>query len=1238
MFSLHLLKKERSEDGRVMVDKKFASLLENLKVEDPWLPPKTWESIRCESGVHSFPKSNQPLCHLSTLSESSLVRLAMNAMQGAKSSLVSIQKLSAIFSCDPADRTFLQIPNLWNRASSTPSLANLLLSIGCTGSLVFLLRAFVDYFTNMNLCQTQIHQDHQFPPFTLVNQAFAVAVGKILEGYICGLDTIHASVVLRRSSKHVDLPLPGCLKNVVHSEITLLEFYLHIKELKTQIEALASICNLQKWALCFSDTAFEDLITEATSEFRNFCRGGNLLTFLFAQLQVADPAHCTLLKFLFLQSCEPYCGFIRSWIFKAEIHDPYKEFIVENMECLPPKSHVKAGNSVDSPLASVKVRDGVPVPGFLKDFLVPLVRAGQQLQVLLKLLEMCIHVADGEHSCDDFLPCWSGFSSSSLSYSSPLAFSKDVIEAMVLARENYYKRMNEKIESLLSSLEVRYQQVAMCASVPSFDNGGGTLDKLGQIMSENEFVGCPTADKRNILRGIGNLGSDVSSTTDDSLLEDMCGLSESSSLNSSEEQLDCDQLSGWSCPVVEQQNHLSALRFLKTTTLNNSIENSCHHENFGSDSCGICDKVDATDHLVKSSYEGVILSHMSNPINQGNSSCSCKFSIQYRESLIDSCSAMGHLLKKSFHNDGTVDPKVTEKHLGSLRYSMACHDVITVSDTLNGEATNEDRPDNNLLTSHLYSFQPLKYGHQCNHPSINPLSVNPMLTRNSVLHLMGRNGEKYKADHVQHLPYFNFSTVEDPCKVYMDKLSTNSRCRSASSFTLDSTVSAHDDKNKEHGEIGCGREDGLVDVPKLCIDASLDLMDHKHLTVVSGGSSWERLLGSFGKTVNCDDKRKQTLLSTFEIPLDIIIDKCLLQEIMLQYNYVSKLAINVLEEAFKLQEHLLALRRYHFMELADWADLFILSLWHHKWSVTEANERLSEIQGLLELSIQKSSCEHDIHKDRLFVYMKGHGKLPLSASAIGVRSFDFLGLGYHVDWPLSIVLTPAALKIYADIFSFLIQVKLAIFSLTDVWCSLKDLVHTTNKDQNSEQHQLETGHLNILIKMSILCSTFNDRHQISHFVSTLQQYVESQLSHVSWCRFLNSLQHKVKDMMDLESVHMEYLADSLCICFLSDETKAVGSIIESILQCALDFRSCITVGAWDSGSDLEDLLGKLSRINISQVLSIKQKFDRSLKELHICYIKGPKHGNFGLSRFWDYLNYNEYYLNVKNEMGYYYAL
>lgn len=55
----------------------------------------------------------------------------------------------------------------------------------------------------------------------------------------------------------------------------------------------------------------------------------------------------------------------------------------------------------------------------------------------------------------------------------------------------------------------------------------------------------------------------------------------------------------------------------------------------------------------------------------------------------------------------------------------------------------------------------------------------------------------------------------------------------------------------------------------------------------------------------------------------------------------------------------------------------------------------------------------------------------------GIHSFDFLGLGYRVDWPVSVILTPAALSIYSEIFSFLIQVKLAVFSLSDVWFSLK---------------------------------------------------------------------------------------------------------------------------------------------------------------------------------------------------------
>jgi gamma-tubulin complex component 6 len=188
----------------------------------------------------------------------------MNAMLGSKSSIIAIHNLSSFFSSYHPNTTFL---HLWNRASTTHSFSNILQSVASTASLVFLLRHFVDHFTV------------SLPPCTLVNQAFAVAVGNVLEGYISALHTIHASLILRRaSSKPLD-----CFNTVAHSEITLLELYLHTKQLRIQIQALASICNLQKWA---HYTDFQDVIAKATSEFADFYRGGSLLTFLYHQLQV----------------------------------------------------------------------------------------------------------------------------------------------------------------------------------------------------------------------------------------------------------------------------------------------------------------------------------------------------------------------------------------------------------------------------------------------------------------------------------------------------------------------------------------------------------------------------------------------------------------------------------------------------------------------------------------------------------------------------------------------------------------------------------------------------------------------------------------------------------------------------------------------------------------------------------------------------------------------------------------
>ncbi|XP_021658753.2 uncharacterized protein LOC110648730 isoform X2 [Hevea brasiliensis] len=1207
------------------VDANFASLLDNLKVEDPWLPPTTWESIPSQNGARvssSLPPNSSPpqppLHRPSSVSEASLVRLALNALQGMQSALLSIENLSAAFCSDPADRSYHQIPSLWNRSSSTHALGKILNSIGCLGSLVFLLRKFVDNFMYMNVdvrssgngyehsesvCESQNDsnvQKQEHLSYSLVNQAFAVAVGKVLDGYICSLNTVYASARLRRSSKIVDVALQesyeeACLTSIVHSKVTLLEVYMHTKELRTRIEALGNICNLYNIALSFSVISLEELTAKAVLEFSNFYRGGYLLTYLYMQLKVADPAHHALLKFLFLRSCEPYCEFIRSWIFRAETSDPYKEFIVERIDNPPADLHCNAGVPFDFPSASV--RDGVAVPCFLKDFLIPVIRAGQQLQVLKKLLELCNYGGPGDYTYEDFLPICSGYLSDDLFCASPMTFSKGHLEAMVTARNNHYRKLLEKLENLLTKLEFRYQQVVPHGAMPIFvDSSGGSLKSEVSFTLNDGLIVPSTANKCSSNVAADKTGSNHSNTRDEFYWLDTSDVSECSSLSGSEEHVDAEQLSEHPNSLVgQEQRYLSSLRFSISIPIDNTLQKNPQSEmsrDLESNLPQDCLKNYALSYFVQSYHNKKTFSHMFVPPGLRESNLPRMSDSQYTDWLTNKCWSIdfpnilfcddeGYRSYWRLHQWNSA-LEVNKEDMESINEGLPYFSKMTSTMDVSIESLGEDQIANGFHTSNSSALQPWKDNY---HSSF--FSRNPMLRKNAFFHPTNKPGKKCSTVYGRSLPCFDFSTVEVPCNVSVEKLAGSSGQEFESQ--LPSPDPTDSKKQDQEGHI---------------------------TTNLLGGRNWESLLSNYSFTEKeSAGQHKEGLLAMFQIPLDIIIDKCLLQEILFQYKYVSKLSIKLLE-GFDLYEHLLALRRYYFMEVADWTDLFIMSLWHHKWCALEADQRVSVIQGFLELSVQRSSCERDPNKDRLFVYIKGNSVMPLSTSAIGVHSFDFLGLGYRVDWPVSIVLTPSALKIYADIFNFLIQVKLAVFSLTDVWSSLKDLIHFISKRSRSAAHEREVNQFNMLIKM---------RHQVNHFISTLQQYVQSQLSHISWCRFLHNLKYKVKDMMDLELVHMEYLTDSLNICFLSDETRSVASIIESILQCALDLRSCLTTSIWDVGLYQEDSLGKLSRINMSQVLSIKQKFNKNLKELHLCYLKSPRHGKFGLSCFWGYLNYNQYY-------------
>ncbi|XP_075520080.1 uncharacterized protein LOC142553599 isoform X2 [Primulina tabacum] len=131
-------------------------------------------------------------------------------------------------------------------------------------------------------------------------------------------------------------------------------------------------------------------------------------------------------------------------------------------------------------------------------------------------------------------------------------------------------------------------------------------------------------------------------------------------------------------------------------------------------------------------------------------------------------------------------------------------------------------------------------------------------------------------------------------------------------------------------------------------------------------------------------------------------------------------------------------------------------------------------------------------------------------------------------------------------------------------------------------------HKGDVLCFSILTDTRQEIFLVIH-LTTLAIYCQAQDK--SFCIYfaaicsittIPSILVQVEDMSDLETVHMLYLTESLRICFLSNETRSTAKIIQKILQCSMDYRSCLTGRIWEGRSFDEKSSNRFSEIDVSQ--------------------------------------------------------
>jgi len=1192
----------------------LSTLLSTLRVDGPCTPPGTWESVVPESGVARVSdlrerRRLQPIYELASVTDDALVHLALHALYGVKSSLDEIEELSALFSSNPADRTSNRVTNVWLRSSSTTSVGSILKSLRSTGLAVFFLHKFVHFYLfqsrEMNCASREVHGQEdsddkdieQHRPYSLVNQAFAAAVNKVLEGYFCSLNTLPASIRLRRSAGQSGIPLKisdgmSCKST---SEVTLLEIYLHTEELRRHVKSLGNIC-FPKFAgvtLCQ-----EGLNTDANVEFENFPRGTDLLSYLYVHIRDADPVHYGLLKYLFIRSCEPYFNFIKSWIYRASVDDPYEEFLITQTESKGAQG-VSSDVTDEFTLFPLKGRNHVSAPCFLKEICHPLLRTGQQLQVLLNLLKSCNLSATGgdaypSHNIIHMEGVLPWFDTPIESSMNSFTFSKSSVEAVTCKRNAMYKSMMDKLQHFFSNVEV----------IP-FDTASNFLHKrtdlLDTSISDAElFYGdsdtaLPCNMAADEIDNDASLNSDKSSDKEDPLESSECSSYTSIDDTEVESFTACENLSSSMfslyCTSTDE-----AKCSLVTKKLLSSQASSVHH----GINCAI-----PIDECEKD--ESLSCQHV--PVHSQNTKHTALpdgLELDYQYSQF---SPFHRFMKRTSSASENIDS------VGEFLYTDHKRSVEKVS---HGTAVyplhSESGPTKLSNSKNSGKFGNINQPWNTSIPY--NLSLNPILKNAACYHMESAVQQKSKN---QSLASFDFESVMDPCEVYC------ARRPSCLDESVNGAATVVHPSTQPYEQPDCSTkllQGHTRSQASLTSSGEMSTRDSLHKNA-SGGAFWERSL-------LYDDKSKEKpavdFSSQFDMPLDIVIDKCIMQEVLLQYKYVSSFTMKLLEEGFDLCAHLLALRRYHFMEIADWADSFIASIYHKKWSFVKSEQKRSEIQGLMDLALQKSSCDSDPYKERLFIYMREPPVDSFDASACGLDLLDDILLGYKAEWPVNIVITDDTLKIYAEIFCYLLQVRFAVFSLTEVWRFLKELTQFISRSSNSRPDVLKK--LNFVMKV---------RHKLYHFLSTLQQYLHCHLSDISWRRFQHSLKNQVRDILDLEYVHMCYITDALDICFLSDESKQVATIIKSMLQLAFELRLC-----FQSLGDTCDLsVNQLSNlqylINFSQVDVIRTKFEGNMKDLYILHSKSSKYGELGLSRFWGYLNYNEYHsTKISTDMGSFY--
>ncbi|XP_070192962.1 gamma-tubulin complex component 6-like [Littorina saxatilis] len=365
--------------------------------------------------------------------------------------------------------------------------------------------------------------------------------------------------------------------------------------------------------------------------------------------------------------------------------------------------------------------------------------------------------------------------------------------------------------------------------------------------------------------------------------------------------------------------------------------------------------------------------------------------------------------------------------------------------------------------------------------------------------------------------------------------------------------------------------------------------------VVQGG------LGGVGGELELSEEEADAIAFT---PLAKLLQQALTAPLSAQISLVNETVVNYFLVELKIDTHFEALHRYLFMADGDFAQNLTDILLDKFSSCQMPYEMLTPVflNSGLNRALQLSAAGKTQHGDNLSFSLR---YMPDFFMHNAHDTLDCLELRYKVEWPINVVLTEASQACYGQVFSFMLQLKRVVWTLTDCWYKLKrDAIVKKAKD-SSQFRQLQLH-----------------RHEMQHFVRVMQGYMANQIIQVTWKELQESLDHDVHSLDDLKRVHADYLHKALFRCLLNKKAAPIMKIIRDIFCLILKFCSQLSGATWGENPDTREVTHPNFSAMVASYKAFKEYFVFLFKVVNKLAVRGYQpHLHELLLR----LNFNNYY-------------